>query len=72
MKLYIVNSIHDIANVSYNQNSNDLLVVNESELHAIDFSKITQVILLSELTWSVSGQNMLPEMHYGVSLLRKY
>jgi hypothetical protein len=72
MKLYIVDSIHDIRNVTCYDNSHDYLVVNEFELLEIDFSKITHVILLSELTWSVSGQNMLPEMHYGVSLLRTY
>ena len=72
MKLYIVDTYFDISNTSCYKENDDLLVVNESELHAIDFSKITQVILLSELTWLVSGQNMLPEMHYGVSLLRTY
>ena len=72
MKLYIVDTYFDISNTSCYKENDDLLVLNQAELYLIDFSKIKQIVLLSELRWLVSGQNMLPEMHYGVSLLRKY
>jgi len=72
MKLYIVDTYFDISNTSCYKENDDLLVLNHDELYSIDFSKIKQIVLLSELRWLVSGQNMLPEMHYGVSLLRKY